>query len=313
MSNPSTLGYLLIGKETTWGTPVTADKDCGLLITSVTPGFEREIVSTQGLSSIEVQKITSGTVGSKLSLTGSLQHARLFDYILGEASHALTGSDTKHTFTIDNAPVSMTGETGINASTDIVSKLDGLLCESAEVNVGLNKDLTISSNWLGAGLTNSASASSSVISTLPVFPQALCNVEVNGVAATEVQSATISINKVINRVAGTGSVDYQQGHATSIKFSFSATLGFSDKTYHDLLMGGTTPDGTPTAFDFEILCDNGVTLGSGRREFVLGLQNCMGSWDQAMEVEGIIFVEISGEGTFKECYSVDNIAAASWG
>lgn len=314
MSNPSTLGYALIGKETTWATTTSATKDVGLLIDSVVPAFEREIIPTSTISSIAVQKITSGVAGGKLSLSGSLQHSRLFDYILGLATHALTGSDTKHTFPLDNAPKSLTAEVGINNTTDVVTKIDGLLCESAEISVGLNSNLSVSTSWAGRIPTNSASASSSVISTLQVFPAPICNVLIDTAAATEVQSASISITKSIERVAGISSVNYQQAHAVSATFEFNATLGFTDKTYHDLMMGGTTPSGSPTAFEFTISANNGVTLGSGRREFLITLNNCMSSgWDQPIEVGGIIFVTINGQGTFSTAYGVDNITSANWG
>ena len=313
MSNPSVLGYALINQEATWAATTTATKDAGLLIDSVVPAFEREIIQSASISAIELQKLSSGMVGAKLTMSGAIQHGRLFDYILGEATHALTSTDTKHTFAVDNAPKSMTAEIGINATTDIVQDLDGLLVESAEISVGLNSNLSLTSSWIGRRVTDSASASSSTVSTLPIFPHPLCNVEINGVAATEVQNASITITKTIGRVGGVSSVEYQQGHATSCKFAFSATVGFSDKTYHDLMMGGTTPASTPTAFDFQISADNGVTLGSGRREFLIALENCVADgWDQPIEVEGIIFLNISGEGLFKEAYSVDNIAEANW-
>lgn len=307
MTYPSPVKYLLIGKETTWGTGVTTDKDCGLIITDITTPHEREVIETIGVQNIEVQAINSGLEGGGLTLTGHIQHGRLFEYIIGSVAHNQTGSDWEHTFTISDNPPSMSAEVGNDLSTDTVQDIVGNLVESAELSIELNGVLTLNCNFLAkAPPSTSASASSSITSALPVFPHQLVTVNVNGSPASEVQNASISINKVVERSGGVGSVTYQQGHATEIRFEYSATLGFQDKTYHDLFVNDTT-------HEFEIVADNGTSLGSGKRGVQLVLENCkQRTFNEPTSVGGLTFVEIAGTGTLKTAITTDNIANTSW-
>ena len=315
MTYPSTLAYLLIGKETTWGTAVTATKDAGLLITDTSPSIDREVMESHTISSIETQKVTSGIVDASFSVEGDYQHGRLFHFIIGPQTAVETTGDFKHTFTVADAPDSMTAEKGnkSTASTDWTSA--GLLCESAELSIALNENLKLSSEWKGKTATAGTTGATAVISTLPVFPHALCEVKINTTAASEVQSASISINKVVERSGGISSNLYQQGHATELKFEFTAELGFTDDTYHELAFGGASilATGDPTGYEFEINADNGVALGSGRREIKFVLENCITkSFSEATSVGGLTFITITGVGTFKELFTVDNITGAAF-
>ncbi len=315
MTYASPVAYLLIGTETTWGTAVTADKDCGLIISDISPSFEREVKESLGISSISAQKITTGKITPGFSVEGDVQHTRLLEYVFGTVGHVETTGDWKHTFTISNDPPSMTAEKGnkSTASTDWTSA--GLICESAELSIELNNNLRLSAEFKGKTIEVGTTGNTAVTSSLVAFPHALCEVKINDVAATECQKATISINKTVEMSGGISSNLGQQGHATELKFEFSAELGFDDTTYHQLALGGTTPSATgdPTAYEFEINADNGVTLGSGRRELVLTLENCQTkSFNETTSVGGLTFVTITGTGTFKTAYGVDNISNVNW-
>lgn len=315
MTYSSPMAYVLIAKETTWGTAVTPSKDCGLIISDVGPGIEREIIESQGLSSIQSQAINTGIVDVSFTLEGEYQHGRLFDFLIGPATHVQTTGDWKHTFTVSNTPGSITAEKGNNSTADTEFICDGLIAESGELSIELNGTLRLSCDLKGRSASNGTTGKVAVLSTLPVFPHALAEVKINTVAATECQKASISINKVVERSGGISSNVYQQGHAVELKFEFSAELGFTDTTYHQLAFGGTTLLGTgnPTAFDFEINADNGVTLGSGRREIVFTLENCQSKgFQEPTSVGGLTFVTLSGSGTFKQLYTVDNISDTNW-
>lgn len=320
MTYPSTLKYLLIGEETTWGTATASpNRDAGLLISDISDPLTREITETTGISAIETQKLTSGMVDVGLSISGDIQSGRMLYFTFGTVAHAQTTSDWKHTYTINDDPPSFTGERGNNSSTDTVLTHTGLLVESCELGIALNENLKISIDAKGKTTIPSTSASSAVISSLPVFPHALCTVKIAGTAATEVQNASIKINKIVERSGGISSNEYQQGHATEMKFEFDATLGFSDDTYQKIFLGGmsgssaliTTSD--PAGFEFELSATNGVTLGSGRREISVILDNCiLNNFNEVTSVGGLTFIELSGNGTLKEAFSVDNIAEGSF-
>lgn len=307
MTYPSQTKYVLIGKETTKGTAVTADKDVGLIVTDISTSHEQVVNEHQGISSIEAQKITTGTKTPKVSFSGDFQHARLFDFIVGAASHVQTSSDWTHTFAVDQDPSSITIEHGHNSTADVVETVDGALCDSATISIELDGALQVSAEWTGIDIhAVGTSASSSVTSTLPVFPHQLVTISINGSPASEVQSASISISKSIEQAGGIGSVLPQQSHPSELKFEYTANLGFSDETYHNLFDNATT-------HEFDITADNGTGLGSGKRSFQITLENCeLTSFSETTSVPGLTFIEISGKGTLKTLESVDNISSSNW-
>lgn len=315
MTYSSAMKYVLHGKESTWGTAVAATKDIGLIIQDVTTSIEREVTETNGISDIKTQKITTGVLSVSNSLSGDFQHGRGFEYVFGSVAHALTTSDTKHTFTIANNAPSCTLETGNDLTTDTTLTNAGMMIESAEFTVALNANFKVTYDFKGKTTTSSATGQAAVLSTLAVFPHALCSVKIGGSAATEVQNASISVKKTLSRSGGVSSNLYQQSHVTELKISFKATLGFQNKTYQELVLGGTTPSATgdPAVTTFELTGNNGVTLGSGRREFRIYLDNCTFSkFDEKTSVGGLTFIDVEGVGLLNECFTVDNIASASW-
>jgi len=306
MTYPSTVKYLLIGQETSWATGGTADKDCGLRIADISTPVTKELIESQGMSDIAVQEVNLGLEDPGLEVSGDFQHGRLLEYVFGTVAHATTSSDTKHTFTINNTPPSMKAEVGNNLSTDVTNTIIGLLVESAEIRTALNENVQLSVTLKGKSPDDGTSASTAVTSSLPVFPHSLVDVEINGASATEVQEASITIEKVVSRSGGIGSNVYQQGHGTSIRFTYSARLGFQSNTFHELF-------NDDTVHTFKIQADNGVVLGSGRREISITLGSCVQtSFNEISTVGELTFIEIEGSGTLTEAFSVDNIASGSW-
>lgn len=326
MTYSSVSKYVLIGAETS-GTTGTAEvsggswasgtagtatpDDVGLIITDVSENLSREIIESSGIGRIQVQKITSGMIDDGVSFEGDFQHGRLFKYIIGGETSVTTSADYTHTFGISQSPPAASIEVGNNLTTDTVLKHIGQLVESAELGIALNEKLKLKVTFKGKTSNSSSIASTAVISTLPVFPHALCQVKINTTAATEVQNATITITKTVERSGGVGSNIFQQGHGTSLKFEFAASLGFTSNTFQNLFLGGTSATGSsdPTTFEFEINANNGVALGSGRRAITLTLENCIHStFDEVTAVGGLTFIDIAGSGTLKTLTTVDNIA-----
>lgn len=480
MTFPSQARYALIGKETTWATGGSPTKDAGLLIADISTPITREIVESSSISSVEVQKITTGLVDPGVNLSGDIQHGRLFEYLIGAVSHDNSNTpDIKHTFTVPTGAASAVIEVGNNLVTDEILTTIGLIAESGELSIALNQNLQLScnfkgktpassgdtvqvddcetANWNDSGdmttatnsttfkqgskslsltkdATSSATASTSktttsvnftskdfnmwiyiintaaleklassdcleirfgsdssnyyswkkdradlavgwnrivdldtsnattvlspaiaacdytyigltavnsattwstddilmddilmfagssaIISTLPVFPQVMCDVKLDGTSASEIQEVSITVTKTLEGSGGVGSVLYQQRHETGIKFEFAAKLGFTDKTYIQLFLGGsggaTTPSTTldPTGFDFLLQADNTVAASSGRREIHLELENCQcPTFDEITSVGGLTFIDIAGTGTLKSCFTYDNITEANW-
>jgi len=285
--------------------------------------MNREVVESFGISTVAAQSINSGMFDPGMSLTGEFQHGRLLEYILGSVSHQLTSSDTTHTFGLSSTPPSATIDIGNNLTTDVSNIGSGMMVDSAELSIALNEKLKLTVEFKGKSANISASATTAITSSLITFPHSLCAVGLNDVEASEVQSASITVTKTLERSGGISSNLYQQGHCTKVSFEFKATLGFTNNQFHNLFLQGTasttsstispTSTADPTTYNFYIQADNGVTLGSGRREVKLELTSVMANtFNETCTVGSLTFIEIGGFGRFSSCYSVDNIPSATW-
>ncbi len=317
MSFPTQSKHVLIGVESTWGTQTATPQDAGMIINDVTDNLTREVTESLGISQIETQKVSSGVVGGGLTMSGDYQHARMFRYILGSFTES-TATDTTHTAVISDTPESLSIESGNNLTTDEALIHRGQLVESAELSIALNENLKLSVTLSGKSPQSVSSVNSSILSTLPVFPHALCTVKFNQIAATEVQSASITITKVVQRSGGISSNEYQQGHGTEMKFSFAATVGFETSAFNNLFLVGTavTTTQTPTAtadpggITFELSASNGVASGSGQRSIKLILDNVISpTFDKITTIGSLTFIDMAGVGTFNSLVALDNISA----
>lgn len=298
---------ILIGKESTWGTGVTTDKDVGV-VQDITNSLNREVKEVMGLGAIETQAVHSGNEDHGGSMSVSLQHGRLFEYILGTVAHAETTGDWKHTFSVNNNPPSFTLQSGEDDSTDTDLVTVGCLVESAEMSINQTDPLMLKVDFKAKSTTSDASTGTASISSLVTFPKSLVTININSSAASEVQDAAITFGKRVERSYGVGSVVPQQGKGTELRFSYTAKLGFTDKTFQDLFINDTT-------HEFEIDADNGTSLGSGQRRIKCTLENCKNTkLEKIAAIGDLVFIDLAGTGTLKanETFSVDNIADTSW-
>jgi hypothetical protein len=59
--------------------------------------------------------------------------------------------------------------------------------------------------------------------------------------------------------------------------------------------------------------DNGVALGSGKRQLYISLQSAfLEKFDKVSTVGNLTFVDVAGKGLINEMYSVDNISNVNW-
>ena len=326
MTFSSAMKYALLASEGKWAEGSAAgtanvDKDLGIVISDISNPINREVIESMGISSIQTQKVTTGIVDPGVEVEGDFQHGRLFKYLIGTDTPVETSGDFKHTFAVSNDPLSATIDVGNNSSTDVVMRNVGMIAESGELGIALNENLKLSTVFKGKTANSSTTAQTAVTSTLPTFPHATVAVKFNGVAATEVQNAKIAINKVVSRSGGISSNLYQQGHATELKFEYTANLGFKDDAFHNLFLTGTATTGTasptdgkdPASHTFALSATNGVTLGSGRREVSLTLANCQNSvFNEVTSVGGLTFIDLTGIGTLSELFTTDNISGTAF-
>ncbi len=320
MSYPSQSKLVLIGKESVWGTATAVPEDAGMIISDVSDNLTREVIESLGISNIETQKVTTGVVDVGLTMSGDFQHARMFRYIIGGESAVATAPDQTHTFTISDTPESLTIESANNLTTDESLVHSGMLVESAELSIALNENLKLSVTLKGKTTKSRPNASSAIVSTFPVFPHALCTVKYAGQAATEIQNASITVTKVVQRSGGISSNLFQQGHGTELRLGFSATLGFQNHQFNNLFLSGSTATATstvtpaatadPTGIDFELSATNSVAAGSGQRKISFVLTNCQfTTFDKVATAGSLTFIDMAGIGTYSSLSSVDNITA----
>ena len=86
--------YVLIGKESVYGTPVSATKDLGR-IQSITPNLTNELIESRALSSRRLQALGTGNFRFSVDMEAEFQHGRIFEYGLG--SVATTGAGAPYT------------------------------------------------------------------------------------------------------------------------------------------------------------------------------------------------------------------------
>ncbi|MCP6727489.1 MAG: phage tail tube protein [Patescibacteria group bacterium] len=310
----------LIGQEVTFGTAVTADKDVGL-VQSFTPSDKRTIDEVYASGSRQVQELVPAKSGVTWDLDINLQNGRLFEYIFGAVSHALTGSDTKHTFTIATTLPSMTIESSFNATVDKVFIYSGGKINSAVVNLDTNAILKLSSSGMSQGSSSAtATASAAVISSLAVLHYKNSTLS-TGTADAEtsvgkLQTSNINIENNIEEIDAAGTFVTQEMIAASLKIAFDFTMMFEDQTEYDIFQGGTTPQQDPAKKGVEFNANNGVTLGSGRREFNAQFTNFLYEEVGTPVTVGESVVQsfkgiATGIGTNGVFY-VDNIAEASF-
>ena len=99
MTYPSSAKTVLIGKESTWGTSVTTDKDIGV-VQDITDGYVREVVPIHGLGKLDTQQMISNTFEPGGSMTYFFKNGRLLEHIFGSVAHAETSGDWKTKFPV---------------------------------------------------------------------------------------------------------------------------------------------------------------------------------------------------------------------
>lgn len=317
----STHGYILIGKETTQGTPVACTKDVGL-VQNFAPNEVRNYTRIHSISQRNAVQLLAGQYDAKGTLETTLQHGRLLTYLFGTAAHVETTSDWKHTFSEADALSSMTLEDGYNASSDIVKTYSGGMISSATLSFDMSGALTMSADLLFHKPTTSTSASSAVISTLPVHPFSWMSLKTGAdgseVTNTGVMSGSITVVNNLEKLYGIGSVLPEEIMPGLRTYEFEFRMKFKDKVDYELFLGGTTPTATGGGSIPSLIfnSNNGIALGSGRREFNIDFSDAVyDAYDKPLKVGEVIYQTFRGMATKitpDNTWFVDSITSALW-
>ena len=198
-------GYILVGRETTYGTAVSAVKDIGL-VQNVTPTGNMNWTRAYGIGdTTAVQSLDLGRADFSGSLECILQHGRLLDYITGTTvvHDATSTPDIKHTFAEASSIPSFTMEEVYNATTDITLKYHGVKLSSLTLALALDGYLRCRADWTAEDLDPSGTtATTAVISTLTPFKDFMGNLSWGTIGAESAQAVIQSMEFTINRAGG---------------------------------------------------------------------------------------------------------------
>ena len=267
---------LLVGKESTFGTAVTTDKDLGL-IQSLTPSDKREYTKVKATGSREVQELVAGKEEYSIDTELFIQNGRIFEFLLGtKDSSTETTGDWKHIFSIGEEIPSFTLENSFNATVDAVSEYAGVKFDSGQIVLDTNGILKYSGSMIGKDLDISGvSASAAVLSALKVLAFKHTTLS-TGSAGSEtsvgkLQSFTLNFANTVAPVDSAGTTQAQEIIAGDSEITIEFSMSFESTTEYQKFLGGTTPAVQPASTSMVINANNGVTLGSGRREFEVQL------------------------------------------
>jgi len=312
--------YVLISKETTWGTEVTPAKDLGV-VTNIDIKNSNTTENHYSLSSRVAQDTTVANFVAEGDIDIRFKHGRIFEYIIGSVSHDTTSSDTTHTFSVGTLP-SFTLDDGINSDSDYVNRYLGCKVNSATIRAEVGKPLEVSVNIIAKTVKLVTSAETAVISTLVSHPHHYCDIKVgsSGSEASlgKTESWEITIENTLNKGESLGTRLLTDLDELEAKYTFTFTKRFENQNeYHRFLgisSGALGATDVPSDFSIIFTSCNGTTLGSGRREFYLkSIDAQYTEVDTPKRVGEKIISTFSG--TFRSinnCYVIDNIAEANF-
>jgi len=313
--------YLLAGKESVYGTAVTANKDMGL-VQNFTPTDKNNLITSFNLGSRTPASIVAGKYEAAVDGEIQVNNGRIFEYIFGGVTHTQTSSDWKHAFTIASETPSFTTEMGIVGTSSYVWDWAGCKIANATVSIALNGILNVKFTGFAKNPTTGSTSQSYTPTGLAVLPFTTASVAVGAAGSEttlgEVQSFDLTINENAEAVFGLGSRLTQEAVAKNLTLDFTFVMAFQNMTeYTRFLGGGSTPATTDvTAFSLVFDANNGVTLGSGRREFYIQLSSVKyEETNNKMTVGETIYSEFRGSATglgSNGCFYVDNISNTNW-
>jgi hypothetical protein len=316
----SKMNTFLVGKESTFGTPVSTVKDLGL-VQSVTPANKREYTKVRAAGSRAVQEIVAGKSEIGLDFEVFIQNGRIFELLFGtKDSSTETTGDWKHIFSVGTTVPSFTSEYSFNATTDAVFKSDGLKLNNGVISIDTGGILKFVGNATGQSITTSTSASASVISSLSVLAFKHLTLSTGTIDSEsnvgKLQSFSFTYDQGNTPVDAAGTFEAQEIVEGDSDFTFEFSMMFEDLTQYALFLGGTTPQSQPTATGLEINANNGVTLGSGRREFNLQLTGVQYEEPGTpLTVGEVIIQTFRGSATSlgtNKCFVVDTVTSSAF-
>jgi hypothetical protein len=298
--------FLYMAKQVDFSTEGTTFRAVGK-VQDVTDTINQENVEARGVGLIDVHQNRPGLRTSNVSATIDYQHGRIFEFIVGSATHTNSSTDYQHAYSLSTVPAYATIVQGNDNATIAGSKHTGQLIETAEVSYELNGNVQVSFSTQGKyadGIT--VKPSGTLESTLPVRYYREASVVINSVAVTKVQNANVTITNTLETVGGSESADVQCMVLIQREVTFSVNAALNTNVYRNHLKNQDI-----TAFKFSV--DNGVAYGSGKVGFDIELNSIVvTTFEESGGVGSLTLFTLSGNGKLSAVTSWDNISSANW-
>ena len=310
------VGYLLMSKETTYGTAVSATKDLGL-IQSVTPTDSQNIKRLYALGSRGVQEMVAGQYTSTVSVNAKYQHGRIFELLTGgTVTHSDANTpDIKHTYAEADTPKPFTLEYGFNLTADVEFVYAGCVMNSLTLDLNLNEELSWSADINARTVATGTTASTGAIDVLPTLPSYYGTLN-TGSAVASIQGMTWTYNNTVKVLDALGDRRHQEAVGGSREMDFNMTLLFEDLTEYAQFLDTTSVSATATPSDFDMIINvtNGISAGSGLRQVYIDMDD--NKWNEAsvpVTLGSEVIASFSGHGkTLSSFYSYDDIASGDF-
>lgn len=314
-------GTILFKRETTYGSRVAATKDIGLVQTcTINP--DSNIAESQGVGQAVSIYTKPNIVNVKGSIEFEWQHGRPLEWAIygGTTTHVQSGAsgDWTHTLVWSNSLPSLSGEVSFT-DPDVETDYTSLQFGSSTISCTVDGILKMRGDFVGQAISDTTVATAAVVNAGAPLGGFEGSLSLGGSTVDYVQSWEVTINRNTKTIFGMGDRMNKWGASNLANVSWKATIGLENVTQIGRLLStaGTSISTTePASFAAIFQADNGISLGSGRRELSMAMAGCqIKSFSVNLTKGDFTLYDISGSGTIKtaaSCTCVDQIVDTSW-
>lgn len=305
-SGGSVQRFIRFARQTDYSTTGTTFKYMSLSQNADDEITQENIVS-QGLENVNVVQNTPGTRQSTTSCTFDYQVGRVFELAFGgTTTHVETTDDWVHTFDVGAVPPYYTVVVGSDATSTHASRHVGQLVDSFNISYEINGNVQIEVSTVGNYDDAVTAKPSHTVLTSQVLTNRNAVLNINDVAVTKVQSANFNITHATEPINGTDDQDMQCNVFLGRTVEFTANASINTDVYRDHIKNQDVTN-------VDLVVSNGITLGSGKRGFVLETGNVViTSLQEAGSVGAITTFTIAGTCKITGLEATDGIANTDW-
>lgn len=303
---------VMVGEETSPGTSVSVTEDLGIM-QEASANLTADVQEINALGARTAQEVINNGIEMSTDLTFNYQHGRFLKYILGDGmTETTTTGDTVHTWTdatIEIDPPSATVELAYSGTSAFSKTFTGGRIGS--VTMALAKDSVLNSkiNLSYMNLSTGTTASSYTINAAKVFPKVMGSAKLDGTEIGEVQNFEYTIDSKLATLKKIGTLNPSAIDLNEISVNGKLSVAFEDHTLLSKMIGGTTVGSSIADGYFELETTNGVTLGSGKKNFYIKIDNShMNNYTETAKIGDYTFADFQFKGIINTLTSTDSIA-----